>query len=170
MGNTNSIHYLACPDCDCLYSAPEAPEGSRVVCSRCSAHLLTRRANFVSHATALIAAAAIFFLLANLFPFMTLKADYRESDMWLVGSMTGLAEQGFPVLAGMVGMFMLATPTFLLGAMLYILIPLLRGRRRRRCISSVRWSACSSWRNWRPSRSVFRSGLSWALFSASPRR
>ena len=131
MGNTNSIHYLACPDCDCLYSAPEAPEGSRVVCARCSAKMLTRRANFVGHATALIIAAAIFFLLANLFPFITMKADYRESDMRLAGSMTGLAHQGFPVLAGMVATFMLAAPTFVLGAMLYILIPLGRGVRGR---------------------------------------
>jgi paraquat-inducible protein A len=76
-------------------------------------------------------AAAIFFLLANLFPFMTLKADYRESDMRLAGSMTGLAQQGFPVLAGLVGIFVLAAPAFLLGALLYILIPLIRGERRR---------------------------------------
>jgi len=131
MSNINSTHYLACPDCDCLFTAPETSEGDRVVCPRCSAHLLTRRADFVNHATALVTAAAVFFLLANLFPFMTLKADYRESDMRLIESMTGLEQQGFPLLAGMVGMFLLAAPTFVLGAMLYILIPLLRGERRR---------------------------------------
>jgi paraquat-inducible protein A len=131
MSNINFIHYLACPDCDCLFGTPETSEGDRVVCPRCSSHLLTRRTNFVSHATALVIAAAVCFLLANIFPFMTLKADYRESDMLLVGSMTGLAQQGFPLLAVMVGMFLLAAPTFLLGAMLYILLPLVCGERRR---------------------------------------
>jgi paraquat-inducible protein A len=132
MRNPISIHYLACPDCDCLFTAPETSEGDRIVCPRCAAHLLTtRRVDFVSHATALIIAAAIFFLLANLFPLMTLKADYRENDLLLAGSMTGLAHQGFPLLGGMVGMFLIAAPTFLLGAMLYLLIPLLRGERRR---------------------------------------
>ena len=134
MGSSfNSTEYLACPDCDALFTAPEIPDGERVVCPRCLAHLVTRRENFVSHSAALVVAAACFFFLANIFPFMTLKSDYRESDMLLVGSVTGLDQQGFPILAGMVGMFMMAAPVLSLGAMLYVLLPLLRGRR-------LRWS------------------------------
>jgi paraquat-inducible protein A len=125
--------YLACPDCDGLFTAPETPEGGRVICPRCQAHLLTRRPDFVSHSAALVIAAAIFFVLANLFPFMTLQSDYRESGMLLMGSVTGLGRQGFPVLAGMVGIFMLGAPAFLMAAMLYLLLPLLQGRR-------LRWS------------------------------
>jgi paraquat-inducible protein A len=131
MGSSSSIHYQACSDCDSLFTAPEIAAGDRVVCPRCGAHLLARRANFVSHATALVIAGAIFFLLANVFPFMTMKSDYRESDLWLVDSMTGLAGQGSLVLAGMVGTFLLAAPTIMLGALLYLLIPLLRGERGR---------------------------------------
>src|SRR5665213_3855207 len=81
MDSPDSSLYLACPDCDGLYTAPEVPEGERVVCPRCQAHLLTRRADFISRATALVSAAAVFFLLANVFPFMSMRADYRESDM-----------------------------------------------------------------------------------------
>ena len=98
-------------------------------CPRCNAHLLAHRPDFVNRAAALVLAAAVFFILANTFPFMTLQADYRESDMLLAGSVTGLEKQGFPVLAGMVGMFMLAAPALLLGALLYVLLPLLQGRR-----------------------------------------
>lgn len=130
MGNSNSTNYLACPDCDGLFTTPETPGGDRVVCPRCSAHLLTHRPDFVGHATALLIAAALFFLLANAFPFLSLKADYRESEMVLAGSVAGLQEQGFPVLAAMVGMFVLAAPMLVLGVMLYLLIPLLRGQRR----------------------------------------
>ncbi len=122
-------HYFACPDCDALFSAPEVHEGERVICPRCGARLLSRWPNAVHRAAALAFAAAFFFILANAFPFLTLRADYRQSDMLLAGSVFGLEEQGFPVLAGMVGVFTLAAPSLLIGALLYVLVPLLRGRR-----------------------------------------
>lgn len=134
MNSTTTTQYLACPDCDGFFVAPETPEGDRVVCPRCRAHLLTRRPDFVPRATALLIAASIFFILANVFPLMSLRAEYRESDMRLVDSVTGLERQGFPILAGMVGMFMLVAPTLVLGTLLYLFIPLLQGRR-------LRWAA-----------------------------
>jgi paraquat-inducible protein A len=129
MRAATSNPYLACPDCDALYTAPRLPEGDRVVCPRCNAKLMTNRPDFVNRAAALVMAATFFFVLANAFPFMSLKADYRESDMLLAGSVTGLEQQGFPVLAAMVGMFMLGAPALLMGAMLYVLLPLTRGQR-----------------------------------------
>jgi len=44
-------------------------------------------------------------------------ADYRESDMLLSGSVSGLQQQGFPVLAAMVAVFTLAAPTLLISEM-----------------------------------------------------
>ncbi len=129
MDNCNPIPYLACPDCDALFTLPEIPEGDRAICPRCRAHLYTNRAGFVSHSSALVLAAAFFFLLANVFPLLTMRADYRESDMRLIGSVTGLEQQGFPVLAGMVATFVIGAPTIVIGALLYVLIPLMRGRR-----------------------------------------
>jgi len=125
----NSPSYLACPDCDSLFSGPAVGERERAVCPRCHASLFARRPNFVHRAAALACAAAFFFILANTFTFMTLRADYRESYMHLVGCVSGLEEQGFPVLAAMVGVFMLVAPTFLIGGLLYVLVPLLRERR-----------------------------------------
>jgi len=120
---------LACPDCDALFSAPVVRENERVVCPRCRASLFSRRPNFVHRATAFVFAATFFFILANAFPFLTLRADYRESNMHLAGCVSGLEEQGFPVLAAMVGVFTLAAPTLLIGVLLYVLVPLLRQRR-----------------------------------------
>jgi paraquat-inducible protein A len=129
MGDPNSTSYLACPDCDALFTTPETVAGERIICPRCGAHLLTQRPDFVNRATALVVAAAFFFILANAFPFMTMKADYRENPMLLIGSVTGLEQQGFPILAGMVGLFVIVAPALLLGTMLYVLVPLARGRR-----------------------------------------
>ena len=131
MGSPASSLYIACPDCDGLYTAPEVPEGERVVCPRCQAHLLTRRADFVSRAAALVLGAAVFFILANVFAFITMKADYRESDMLLAGSVTGLQKQGFLLLGSMVGMFMMVAPALVIGTLLYLLLPLRHGLRPR---------------------------------------
>ena len=120
---------LSCPDCDALFSAPTVRENERVICPRCQANLFSRRPNFVHRATALVSAAAFFFILANAFPFLTLQADYRESNMHLVGCVSGLDGQGFHVLAAMVGVFTLVAPTLLIAALLYVLVPLLRERR-----------------------------------------
>src|ERR1700738_2958290 len=125
----NSPLLLSCPDCDALFSAPVIRADERVVCPRCCANLFSRPPNFVHRATALVVAAAFFFILANAFPFLTLRADYRESEMHLAGCVSGLEEQGLPVLAAMVGVFTLAAPTLLIGVLLYVLVPLLRERR-----------------------------------------
>jgi paraquat-inducible protein A len=122
-------YYFACRDCDALYRAPAVREDERVVCPRCHASLFSRRPNFVHRAAALVVAAAFFFILANAFPFLILRADYRESYMHLAGCVSGLQEQGFPVLAAMVGVFTLGAPTLLILALLYVLVPLLRERR-----------------------------------------
>jgi paraquat-inducible protein A len=120
---------LSCPDCDALFSAPVVRENERVICPQCRANLFSPRPNFVHRATALVFAAAFFFILANTFPFLTLQANYRQSSMHLVGCVSGLDAQGFHLLAAMVGVFTLAAPTLLIAGLLYILVPLLRGRR-----------------------------------------
>jgi paraquat-inducible protein A len=127
--NAKSAHYFACPDCDALFSVPVIRAEERVVCPRCRANLFSRRPNFVHRATALVFSAAFFFILANLFPFLSLRSDYRKSDMYLAGCVSGLEEQGFPVLAAMVGVFTLAAPMLLIGTLLCVLVPLLHERR-----------------------------------------
>jgi len=126
---TTPPRLLACPDCDALFTAPDIAEGERITCPRCAANIFSRRRNPVHRASALVFAAAFFFVLSNLFPFLTLRADYRESKMLLAGSVSGLEQQGFPVLASLVALFTLAAPTLLIGALLYVLVPLLRERR-----------------------------------------
>ena len=130
---------LACPDCDGLFSTPEIPEGGRVLCPRCGANLFTRRANTLHRTTALVVAAGIMFIAANLFPFMSLRANYRESQMVLSQSVSGLANEGFPSLAVAVALFTLAAPTILILGLLYLLLPLFRERRLPGALRLCRW-------------------------------
>ena len=129
MTELTSAKLLACPDCDALFTAPKLRERERSVCPQCGADLLSLRPNAVPQATALAISAGFFFVLANLFPFLSLQADYRASDMRLAGTVTSLENQGEPVLAAMVGMFTIGAPALLIGALLYVLLPMLRGRR-----------------------------------------
>jgi hypothetical protein len=46
----------------------------------------------VHRAAALVVAAAFFFILANAFPFLILRANYRESYMHLSGCISGLQQ------------------------------------------------------------------------------
>lgn len=124
-----SSPYLACPNCDALFLEPVIQERERVICPRCTTKLFSRRPNFVHRAAALVFAAAFFFILANAFPFLTLRADYRESDMLLAGAVSGLQADGFSALATMVAIFTLAAPSVLIATLLYVLLPLLRDRR-----------------------------------------
>lgn len=121
--------HFACHDCDLLLAAPFVEEGERVVCPRCGADLFARRPNTVHRVAALAVAAAVLFVTSNVFPFMTLTADYRESGMILSQSVSGLENQGSPFLAAAVGVFTLVAPALIIVGLLYLFLPLLYGRR-----------------------------------------
>ena len=78
---------------------------------------------------AFAAASAILLVVANWFPFLTLRAGYRESQMLLWQSVAGLEDQGYVSLAGAVSLFILLAPTLLIGGLLYLILPLFWNRR-----------------------------------------
>ena len=129
MPSVDPIRYVACHDCDALFTAPEVREGERVFCPRCGANLFTRRVNTVQRTAALVLAAAVLYVVSNLFPFLSLSSDYRESDMVLLQSVTGLEQSGYPPLASAVAIFIFVSPILVNGGLLYLLLPLLAGRR-----------------------------------------
>ena len=122
--------YIGCHDCDALFTAPPLKEGERIDCPRCGAHLFSVRRNAVPRAAAFALAAAVFFVIANLFPFLTLKADYRESDMVFAQSVTGLEAAGYPPLASAVA-FDLGVVVLVVGSTVLMLVALARQSLRR---------------------------------------
>lgn len=130
---------LACPDCDALLEAPKLAEGEKAVCPRCVASLISYERNSLQRTAALAFASGFLFIVSNCFPFMTLSAGFRQSEMLLWESASGLAEQGYPYLAGAVSFFILVAPTLLIGGMLYLVLPLIRNRRWPGAIFLCRW-------------------------------
>jgi paraquat-inducible protein A len=70
---------------------------------------------------------------------MTIEAGFRRSQMLLWQSASGLEEQGYPYLASAVSLFILVAPALIIGGLLYLLLPLLWGRRLPGAIPLCRW-------------------------------
>ena len=120
---------IACHDCDALFETRESASGEASSARIAPAKLHAHRPNGVHRAAALAVSAASFFLVANIFPFIELKAGGQVSRIVLAQSVSALETHGSPGLAAAVAVFILAAPTVMIGGMLYLLLPLLRGRR-----------------------------------------
>jgi paraquat-inducible protein A len=131
--------HLACPDCDLLFDAPAISEGEQASCSRCGASLFHYHTNSIHRAAAFTIAAGFLFLVANFFPFMTLQAGYRESQMVFSQSVSGLEHQGYPYLGAAVAVFTLIAPSLIILGLTYLLLPLLGERRLPGAIPLCRW-------------------------------
>ena len=130
---------LACHDCDTLYRTRTLRPRESVVCPHCAASLYTHRPNAVHRAAALAVSAGTFFFIANIFPFIELKAGGQVSRIVLAQSVSALEAHGSPGLAAAVAVFILGAPSLMIGGMLYLLLPLLGGRRLPGAIRVCRW-------------------------------
>ena len=131
--------YIACEKCDALFQYPEVEEGESAVCYYCGFALFTKRPNSLQRSAAWAVSAALLFVVANFFPFMTLSVGGQQQGMVLFQSVEALAERDYTGLATAVAIFILAAPTILLAGMLYVLVPLLGGRRLPGVTKVARW-------------------------------
>ncbi|MDQ6808756.1 MAG: paraquat-inducible protein A [Verrucomicrobiota bacterium] len=93
----------------------------------------------MGRAAAFTLAAAPLFVIANCFPFLSLSVDYRESQMLLWQSVSGLANQGYPYLGVAVAIFTIAAPAFVIGGLLYLLFSIIAERQLPGDIALCRW-------------------------------
>ena len=120
---------IACPDCDALFRAPNLRHAQRIDCPYCRARLCEKKAGALHRATAFSLSAAILFVVAHFFPFLSIELGARENQTALFGSIGALYTNGSPWLACMVAVFIVAAPATMIIGSLYVLIPLLLGRK-----------------------------------------
>jgi len=120
--------HTACHHCDQLIHLPHLQEGQEAHCPRCGHLVAALRFNAMNKALACGASALLFLLLANLFPFLSFRAQGREQVMTLGQSSIELLTQGHPVLALLITIFILLIPAVMLTVLLYLLIPLRQRR------------------------------------------
>ncbi|MDQ6964612.1 MAG: PqiA/YebS family transporter subunit [Mariprofundales bacterium] len=113
---------IACHECDLLHHATPIAAGERAHCSRCGARLYRDVEGALQRCSALYLAALICFVLANYYPFLSLKIDDRMETIHLVNSGWALMEQGMPMLGLLVLLTSLVSPLIMVVGHLYLLL------------------------------------------------
>ena len=120
---------IACHDCDQLHRPVHLPAGAKALCARCGALLHRHVPNSLDRALALNLAALLLFILANTFPFLSLKLGGRVEENLLISGAVTFYEQGMVELAVLVFVTAILFPALTIGGMLYLLTPLKLGFR-----------------------------------------
>jgi paraquat-inducible protein A len=124
----SSERWVACHDCDLLHRLGEIPEGSAALCGRCGGLLRKRQRKTIERTLALVLGAAMLFVVANSFPFLSFDMRGQETQTTLVTGVRDLWSQGKPELAALVALTIFAAPLIQIGILLYVLLPLHFGR------------------------------------------
>ena len=118
-----------CHDCDLPTRVPHVPEGGRASCPRCSGVLLRRVPNSIDRTLAFASGGLVLFVIANLFPFLSLEMQGNVVQMTLATGVTSLIEQGRPLVGLLTLLTTILAPFLQLACMLYVVAPLKLGRR-----------------------------------------
>jgi paraquat-inducible protein A len=122
------IRLVACHDCDLLHELGEVPEGATAQCRRCHSLLRKRPRNGLERTLALAFAAAILFIVANSFPFLSFDMKGRVTQTNVIAGIVDLYQGGKAEIAALVALTIEIAPAAQLGLLLYILVPLRLGR------------------------------------------
>ena len=123
-GQTNDAggSLIACHECDTLHQLPDLRPGRTLRCSNCKAVLLNYPKGGLDRPMALYLAAAILFIFANVFPFLTLDIQGREEMTTLLGTSMVLYSEGMGELAVVVLITSVLGPALLITSSLYVLV------------------------------------------------
>jgi paraquat-inducible protein A len=115
---------IACRECDLIQREVELPARGSARCARCSAVLYRNRPDAVNRALAYTTAAAVAFMLANVFPLvgMSLKGELVETTLF--GTAAALYAGGMRTVAAVVFVTTFVAPLIELAAMACLLLPL----------------------------------------------
>ena len=119
---------IACHECDLLQREIPLPPGGVARCVRCGAKLYRVENRSIDHTLALTLAAAVLFILANIFPIIGLQIQTTRNDTSLISAVHALWNQGVWPVAGLVFFTTFLAPAAVLAIMIHILMALKRGR------------------------------------------
>jgi paraquat-inducible protein A len=120
---------VACHECGTVHRVHSLLPGAGADCATCGATLYSRHRAGLDRILALYVTAAILFVLANAFPFMSLNIEGRIQETELFSSALALWHADMRILATVVMAFAIALPAVKIVAALWVLIPLKLGRR-----------------------------------------
>jgi paraquat-inducible protein A len=125
---TNPDTIIACRECDSLQREVTPPRHGAAQCVRCGAELFRNKPESLDHTLAFLGAAAVFFVIANSFPLLSLDAQGVRNTTTLFGASHALFVTGDHELAVLVFMTTVLFPGVEIASMLYLLLNLKAGR------------------------------------------
>jgi len=102
--------WMLCPQCDLMVQLPEVPQGSRASCPRCHSVLTANWPEPRKRPTGYALAALFMLLLANLFPFITMKVAGLSSQISLLEIPQVMVSENYSSLATLFLAFVQAIP------------------------------------------------------------
>ena len=112
---------VACHDCDLLQEEVGLPTHGVAECARCGAELFRARRNSLDHTLAYVVGAALFLVIANAFPVLSLEAQGLRTSATVLGAAQSLYDDGERLVAILVFMTTMLLPGIEIAAMLYLL-------------------------------------------------
>lgn len=116
------LNHMACPDCDLIQDIPVLGVGETANCIRCSATLFKNQKNSVDRSLAFAITGLILFIIANMFPLLSLKALGITQEGTLLSTAVSLFEAERPFLALVIFLTTIAFPAITLLGTIYVLI------------------------------------------------
>ena len=120
---------IACHECDLIHRIGSVAEGATARCSRCGAVLYRHRKNSLDRTLSLTLAGLVLFVLANSFPFLSMKIEAQVQESTLITGIQELWAQGMWQVALLVFLTTILVPFAQLTGLLYVLLPLKLNRK-----------------------------------------
>lgn len=125
---SDHLTLINCHDCGLLQRVKHLPQDGAVKCCRCDATLRKRQriepGKSVEHTLALVIAAIVLFIIANVFPIISLQVEGHEMSSTLYSGVSYLYTHDMKLLSGLVFLTSIGAPLIQLAGLLYILLPL----------------------------------------------
>ncbi|MDB5800885.1 MAG: paraquat-inducible protein [Rhodocyclales bacterium] len=129
MSQDSNANMIVCHECDLLQHADAVPRRGSLRCARCDAPLLRWASDKLDVPVALAVTAAVSFLIANIFPVMTLEFQALRMDATMVAAVWQLHAQGETLVGVLVLVTSVLAPAALIAGLLWLLLPLRLGFR-----------------------------------------
>ncbi len=127
MGPTaRSLGLLNCHVCRRLYPARETPAGHHLHCSLCKASLHRRKSNSLARTWALVIAAMLLYLPANIFPIMSVVISGRGEPDTILSGVVALMNADAMVIAILIFFASITVPMLKLCGLTFLLISVQR--------------------------------------------
>lgn len=120
----NPAQLIACHECDLLQREIQPPEGGEAHCKRCGAMLYRSSPRSLENSLAFALAAAILFVIANIYPLLGIEMKGNPNATHLFGAVRYLWNHEMHLIAALTGVTAILVPALEITMMIYLLLPL----------------------------------------------